>query len=292
MSYADMGGKVCIVTGANSGIGKVTALELAKANAIVVMACRNEERGNQALEEIVNLSGNRNVELYTVDLSSMQQIRDFVNDFSKKHDKLNVLINNAGLVLGKRVETVDSLEYVFAVNYFAPFLLTNLLLDKLRTGTPSRVVNVSADLHKIARLDLDDLQSQKKYSAIGAYGKSKIALNMFTFLLAKKVEKDGITVNALHPGVILSNFGKVRNSDSRQSLVMRVSLKIFSRFMLSPEQGADTMLYLATSSEVAGITGKYYKKHKIAKTKKECQDEEKQRALWELSEKRVGLKQQ
>ena len=283
-----MSGKTCIVTGANSGIGKVTALELAKANATVVMACRNQERGRAALEEIKQRSGNENVELQLVDLSSMQQVRDFVGNFSRKHEKLNVLVNNAGLVLGKRTETLDGLEYVFAVNYLAPFLLTNLFLDKLRAGAPSRVVNVGAGLHKIARLDLDDLQSKKKYSAVGAYGKSKIALNMFTFLLAKRVEKDGITVNVLHPGVIRSNFGRARNPGSRQSLVMHVSLKLFSRFMIGPEKGADTTLYLATSSDVGGITGKYFTKHKIAKTSKECLDEEKQLRLWEISESLTG----
>ncbi|KKN54966.1 hypothetical protein LCGC14_0586880 [marine sediment metagenome] len=180
--------KVCIITGANSGIGKETASGLADLDAEVVMLCRNKEKGRKAQNEIIEKTNNKKVHLYLADLSKQADIRNFVEDFRQKFDKLHILINNAGLVLKNREETMDGYEYTFAVNYLAPFLLTNLLLDLLQNATPSRIINVSADLYKITHLDFDDLQSKQNYNRFKVYARSKIALNMFTFDLARRLE--------------------------------------------------------------------------------------------------------
>ena len=197
-----MDGKVCVVTGASSGIGRVTALGLAERGATVVLICRNEERGGPVLEEIERRGGSGSATLLTADLSSQRQVRQVAAAFLERFDRLDVLINNAGIAgWGTRLVTEDGLETTFAVNHLAPFLLTSLLLDRLRASAPARVITVSSAAHRNFALDFDDLQGERRYSGFGAYSRSKLANILFTHELSRRLEGTGVTVNCLHPGV-------------------------------------------------------------------------------------------
>ena len=267
--------KICIVTGANSGIGKATALGLAKMNATVVMLCRNKETGEIAQKEIINESGNTNVDLLLCDLSSQEQIRRFVDEFKQKYQNLHVLINNAGVMASKRKLSVDGFEMNFAVNHLGPFLLTNLLLDVLKTSTPSRIVNVSSAAHRMAKIDFDDLQSEnKKHRLFRVYGVSKLAFMLFSYELSRKLDGTGVTVNTVHPGMVNTNLGREMSRFSRG-----FGKLVFQR----PEKGAVTSIYLASSPEVEGITGKYYIKKEQQESSKESYNEDDAKRLWEIS---------
>ena len=281
----DMSQKVCIITGANSGIGYWTAMELAKMNAEVIMVCRNEKKGNIAQKQIIDLSNNNLVELFIADLSSIKSIKEVSKKIHEKYTKLDVLINNAGLIMPKRELTIDGFERVFATNYIAPFLLTNLLLDIITANGPSRIVNVSADLHKMGTLDFDNLQSEKKFSGIKTYAQSKIAQNMFTFSLADKLKNSNVTVNALHPGVVRSNFA---NKSSSWILTLGMNLGFF--YTQNSQKGAKTSIYLASSPEVSTISGKYFRNKKIVKTSKICQNKSLQDSLWNKTEELIKMK--
>jgi NAD(P)-dependent dehydrogenase (short-subunit alcohol dehydrogenase family) len=273
-----MQGKICMVTGANSGIGKETAIGLAKQGATVVMVCRDAAKGEAALKEIKERSGNSSIDLLLADLSSQQAIRNLVKDFKSKYSKFHVLINNAGLVLSKRTLSVDGIETQLAVNHLAPFLLTNLLLDVLKASAPARVVNTSSGIHK--RATLDDLQSEKKYSAFSAYGKSKLALTLFTYELARRLKGSGVTVNAVHPGVVKTNLGRDMDWFSRGFTKI---------FFTSPVKGAATSIYVASSPEVEGITGKYFANKKETPSSKLSYDESAAKQIWDLSAKLTHL---
>jgi NAD(P)-dependent dehydrogenase (short-subunit alcohol dehydrogenase family) len=273
-----MQGKICMVTGANSGIGKETAVGLAKQGATVVMVCRDATKGEAALKEIKERTGNSAIELLLADLSSQQAIRNLVTDFKNKYSKLHVLINNAGVVLSRRILTIDGIETQFAVNHLAPFLLTNLLLDVLKASAPARVVNLSSGIHKGATID--DLQSEKKYSAFSAYGKSKLALTLFTYELARRLKGSGVTVNAVHPGVVKTNLGRDMNWFSRGFT------KVFFK---SPVKGATTSIYVASSPEIEGITGKYFANKKETPSSKLSYDETAAKQIWDLSAKLTHL---
>jgi len=275
-----MKGKICMITGANSGMGKATALELAEMGATIIMVCRNENRGNIAMKEIMDKTGNKNIDLFIADLSSQQAIRQFIDAFKRKYENLHVLINNAGVVLKKRTLTFDGIETNFAVKYLAPFLLSNLLLDILKKSSPSRIINVTSGLHKNATIDFDDLQSEKAYSAFGTYGKSKLALVLFTYELSRRLEGTNISVNILHPGVVSTNLGRDMNA------FMRGFQKIFFK---SPKKGAETSIYLASSPDVEGVTGKYFINKKEAKSSEVSYNEEISRKLWDLSVKLTNL---
>jgi len=270
-----MEGKICIITGANSGIGKVTAIGLAKMNATIIMMCRSKERGEEAQKEIIELTGNKKVDLFLCDLSSQESIRKFVSEFKSKYQKLHVLINNAGVMLSKRIVSVDGLEMNFAVNYLAPFLLTNLLLDVLKKSAPSRIINVSSAAHRMAKIDFDDLQSEKmKYRLFKIYGASKLALMLFSYELSRKLEGTSVTVNTLHPGVVNTNLGQDQSSFSKGFAKL---------FFKKPEKGAETSIYLASSQEVEGITGKYFAKKQQKQSSEESYNEDYAERLWELS---------
>ncbi|MFW9950640.1 MAG: SDR family oxidoreductase [Candidatus Thorarchaeota archaeon] len=275
-----MKGKIVMITGANSGIGKATAIELAKMGATIVMVCRNLETGKKAKEDIITLSGNNDIDLFQCDLSSQAEIRRLVDDFKQKYNKLNVLINNAGVVLSKRAECIDGVEMNFAVNYLAPFLLTNLLLDTLIQSAPSRVINVSSEVHRNSKLDFDDLQCDTNYGAFKTYGKSKLALLLFTYELSRRLEGKGVTVNAVHPGVVKTNLGR------DQSWFAQIFTKIFFK---SPERGAETSIYLASSPEVRNITGKYFAKKISKESSIESYNKENAKKLWDTSIKMTGL---
>ena len=275
----DMSGRVCMITGTTSGIGKATALGLAKMGATVIMVARNEADLRVALDDIKEKTANESIDLIVADLSSQESIHRLAEDFRNKYQHLHVLINNAGLTAEHKTLSVDGIDTLFAVNYLAPFLLTNLLLDVLKVSAPSRVVNVSSDGHKFGRIDFDDIQSKKR-SAIGAYGDSKLALNLFTYELARKLEGTGVTANALHPGVVATNIG----SHDSSPFITRFIWKLFKAFMSSPDKGAQTSIFLASSPDVDGASGKYFVKSKETRSSKESYDESVGQRLWQVSE--------
>jgi len=280
-----MQGKTCMVTGANSGIGKATALGLAQMGANVVMVARDRARGEAAQNEVKAKSGNGSVELLVADLSSQQSIRQLVENFKQHYKQLHVLINNAGVFMLTRRETVDGLEMAFAVNYLAPFLLTNLLLDVLKATVPTRIVNVSSEAHENGYIKMDDLQAKKNYRSFRAYGQSKLALVMFTYELARRLQGTGVTANCLHPGFVATNIGQ-----SGVWPVARPLAKFVLSFLgVSPVEGAGISIYLATSPDVEGVTSKYFVKSIPRQSVPISYDESLQRQLWEESAKLVKL---
>jgi NAD(P)-dependent dehydrogenase (short-subunit alcohol dehydrogenase family) len=280
----EMKGKVVLITGATNGIGKVTALELAKMGAMVVIVGRSAAKTAAVVRELRAQSGSFSVDSLVADLFSQAEVRSLAGRFRQSYTRLDVLVNNAGAVFSQRQETVDGYEMTFAFNHLAYFLLTNLLLDLLKASAPSRIVNVSSGAHTLGPLDFDDLMS-KNYGLQGfkAYGQSKLANVQFTYELARRLEGSGVTVNALHPGGVNTGFGK------NNAGVMKLAMKVFGLFSLSPEQGAQTSIYLASSPEVAGVTGKYFDRCKPVASSKYSYDESAQRRLWEISEKLTGL---
>jgi NAD(P)-dependent dehydrogenase (short-subunit alcohol dehydrogenase family) len=280
-----MQGKICLVTGATSGVGKATALGLAQMGATVVMVSRDRGRGEVVQEEIKQESGNDAVDLLLADLASQQSIRQLVEDFKQRYTQLHVLINNAGVVTLKRQETIDGLETTFAVNQLAPFLLTNLLLDTLKASVHARIINVSSDAQEAGYIDLDDLQSQKRYRSLRAYSQSKLALTLFTYELARRLQGSGVTANCLHPGFVATKIGQ-NGAPPIERLVVNA---VFSTFGISPEKGAATSLYLASSPDVEGVTGKYFVKSIPKRSAALSYDTALQRQLWEASAKLVKL---
>jgi NAD(P)-dependent dehydrogenase (short-subunit alcohol dehydrogenase family) len=285
ISNTHMQGKICLVTGANSGIGKATALGLAQLGATVVMVCRHRAKGEAAQNEIRAKSGNNAVDLLLADLSSQQSIRQLVEDFKQRYSQLHVLINNAGVFNMTRHETVDGLEMTFAVNQLAPFLLTNLLLDVLKASAPARIVNVSSAAHEAGYIKLHDLQSEKHYRPMRTYGQSKLALVLFSYELARRLEGTRVTVNCLHPGFVVTNIGQ----GNIPPLARTAIRSILSLFGVSPEEGARTSIYLASSPNVEDVTGKYFVKSIPKRSVSISYDESLQSQLWEESAKLVQL---
>jgi len=281
---SSMQGKICMVTGANSGIGKATALALAQMGATVVMVCRDRARGEQARSEITTKSGKNAVDLLQADLSSQQSIRQLVETFQHHYTHLHVLINNAGATFSGRRESVDGLEMMFAVNYLAPFLLTNLLLDVLTASAPARIVNVSSAAQASGSIQLDDLQAKQHFSSRRAYGQSKLAMVLFTYELARRLQGTGVTANCLDPGFVATNIGQ-----RGASLPVRLLVKLIWSFGASPEKGAQTSIYLASSPAVEGVTGQYFAKSIPRRSASSSYDESLQRHLWEQSAQLVNL---
>jgi len=270
-----MDGKTCVITGASSGIGMAAAVALARLGATVVLVCRDRGRGEAALAEVRSAGTRARLEL--ADLSSQQQVRDLASRLSGL-DRIDVLINNAGLILGERQVTADGLEYTFALNHLAPFLLTNLLLGKLQASAPARVVTVSSAAHTRARLDLADLQLEHGYGKWRAYSNSKLANILFTRELARRLGGTGVTATCAHPGVVRSRFGRDGGP------LLRLGYAIGGSFMLSPAKGADTVVYLASSPEVAGASGGYYVKRREQQPSPAARDAGTARELWQASE--------
>jgi retinol dehydrogenase 14 len=279
-----MGGKTVLITGGTSGIGKATAVALAAMGADVVVVGRNPERGETAVEEIKAQSHSESVELMLADLSVQSEVRELAEEFLERHDRLDVLTNNAGLVQSKRTETPDGIETTLAINHLAPFLLTNLLLERLEQSAPSRVITVSSEAQRWGTMDFEDMQSRRKYRGFPVYGTTKLANIMFTYELAERLKGTGVTANCLHPGSVGTNFGQ--NNRSPMALFFRT----FKPFMRSPEQGADTLIWLASSSEVDGVSGKYFSDRKEIEAKKVAYDPAARRRLWDISEDLTGLK--
>lgn len=280
-----MEGKVCIVTGSNSGIGKETALALAGMGATVVMVVRNPEKGKKALEEMVSKTGNKSVSLMICDLSSLVSIRRFVEEFKRRFDRLDVLINNAGAEFAKRQETAEGFEQTLAVDYLAPFLLTHELLDLLKASAPSRIINVTSGLAKNGTVNFDDLQNKKNYKGMLAYSNAKLMLMMFTYELSRRLKGTGVTVNSLLPGFVATNLGK--NSGSLGSAIM---FKLVRPMQISASKGAETSVYLASATEVEGISGKCFSKKKEVETCPMSNDQEAQQRLWNETIQLLSLK--
>ncbi|MEE8152584.1 MAG: SDR family oxidoreductase [candidate division NC10 bacterium] len=276
-----MAGKTCILTGANTGIGKATALGLAKMGATVVMVCRSLERGEAAMAEIKRGSGNDSVSLLLADLSSRAAIHRLAADFKAKYPNLHVLINNAAIIPKKRTVAEDGLETQFAVNHVAYFLLTNLLLDQLKASAPSRIINVSSQVHNGASIDFDDLQSERSYSPTRVYGWTKLANVLFTYELAHRLEGTRVTVNCLHPGTVATNMLADYMPGGLRFLAKRIGV--------SSEEGAQTSLFLATSPEVEGVSGKYFVNQGAVHSSKASYDKTAARRLWQVSAELTGL---
>ena len=277
-----MSGRICVVTGATRGIGRATAEGLAQLGATVVLLARRPEDGAKVSREIASTSPVSPVVL-PADLSSQHSIREAAHELGRLHPHLHVLINNAGVFTWQREVTVDGIEMQFAVNHLAYFLLTNLLLDQLKAGAPSRIINVSSGAHAGSRIDFDDLQGLRSYHGSRAYGQSKLANILFTYELARRLAGSGITVNCLHPGVIATGLL------AEYMGAPRVGRALASTFGAKPERGAQTSIYLATSPEVEGVTGKYFENRREVRSSRESYDEAAARRLWEVSESITGL---
>ena len=281
---ANMSGKICLVTGATNGIGKATAQALAQMGATVVIVGRNAPKTAQLVEEIRLATGNPNVNSLLADLSSQQEVRRLADEFKSKYPHLHVLLNNAGATFTTRQLSVDGIEMTFALNHLAYFLLTNLLLDTIKASTPARIINVSSDVHSGGRIDFDNLQGERSYSSFGPYGNSKLANILFTTELARRLEGTGVTVNALHPGLTSTGFGK-----NNPGFLMKIMGAVIPLIARSPEKGAETSIYLASSPEVQSITGKYFVDCKVTQPAPQAADSAVAKKLWDVSAEMVHL---
>jgi NAD(P)-dependent dehydrogenase (short-subunit alcohol dehydrogenase family) len=281
----DMKRKIAVVTGANSGMGLSTTIGLAKENIHVVMACRNQQRGEEALRLAKKKSGASHIELLLCDLEDFDSISHFVEQFTNKWDVLDVLVNNAGVVSLKRKVTKEGYEAQLGVNHLGHFLLTFLLLDSLKAAQKARIVNVSSGAHKWGRIHFEDMNLETNYSVMKGYGQSKLANILFTKELAKRLSHTDITVNALHPGAVSTNLGINRSTGFGKSVY-----KVLNPFFQSPDKGAETALYLAKSAEVDDVTGGYFYKQKPARVSKRAKDPYLAQLLWEWSEEELSKK--
>ena len=276
-----MTGKTCLVTGANSGIGKETALGLARMGARVVLVCRNPQKGERALADIQRETGSTQLELLRADMASLESVRALAAQVRQRGPRLDVLINNAGAAVPSRTLSVDGIELTVAGNHLGPALLTLLLLDLLRSSAPSRIVNVSSEAQRNARLDMDDLQfARRQYNGLAAYAQSKLLMNAFTFELARRLEGTGVTVNCLHPGVVSTNIWP-----ADAPWFFKLAVGVMKPFMLSAKRGADVSLYLATSPDVASVTGQYFVKSKPADSHPLSRDPKVMAGVWQWTEK-------
>ena len=281
-----MAGKVCLVTGATAGIGEVTATALAAQGAEVIITGRSQQKARDTVQMIMTETGNEAVNYLLADFSDLQQVREMAEAFNAQHSQLDVLVNNAGAFYNRRRPTPYAVEMTFLVNHLAPFLLTNLLLPTLQSSAPSRILNLSSDAHKQGTLDFDDLGFERGYLGIKAYGRSKLATNLFTYELARRLTGTVVTVNAVHPGHVATDIWKNDFSFIGPALKWVTGL-----FSLSPEEGADNSIYLASSPEVDGVTGKYFVKREAVPSSPLSYNEDVARQLWEVSENLTGQSQ-
>ncbi len=273
--------KTALVTGATNGIGKVTALELAKAGYRVLFTSRDAGKGQRVLEELRAQSGSEALELYIGDLSNMTDVRRIALEVREQYPKLDVLVNNAGGVFSERKTTVDGFEYTFAFNHLAYFLLTNLLLPSLKAAGNARVISVSSSANLLGRMRWDDLEFKTGYGDFAAYNQSKLMNVLFANALARRLGGTGVTSNSLHPGLVRTGFGE------QMTGVTKFFLGVFQLFAITPEKGAQTSLYLATSPEVNGVTGAYFYNKRQGRANSIAYDQGAQDRLWALSEKRL-----
>lgn len=273
-------GKYCLVTGATSGIGREIALGLARMAATVVLVGRSRQKCESAVREIQSQVNDARVSFLVADLSSQASIRQLARQYADSHQRLDVLVNNAGVFMARRAETVDGIECTFAVNHLAPFLLTAELLDVIRASAPSRIVTTSSVAHRGAQIDFGDLQfERRRYSGIRAYAQSKLANILFTKELARRLG-GGVTANCFHPGGVRTGLAQGGNP-----WYYRLAWSAAGLFFLSPEKGADTGVYLASSPDVEGISGGYFVKRRHARPSGNAESKEDAARLWEISEK-------
>lgn len=276
--------KICLITGATSGIGQETARALAQQGMTVVIVGRNEQKAAATVAAIKAATGNSNVSYLLADFADQASIRRLAAEFKERYDRLDVLINNAGAFYATRQENAAGYELTFAVNHLGYFLLTNLLLDRLQASAPARIINVSSDAHRWGKIDFSDLHFTRGYGSMKAYSRSKLANLHFTFELARRLAGTGITVNALHPGFVATNFGA-----NNMGFAGPLLKWLINRFALSPAEGAQTMIYLATADEVAGETGKYFVKNRAITAAPRAYDEATAQRLWQESALMTGL---
>jgi len=279
-----MAGKTVLVTGGSGGIGKATATGLAQLGARVGITGRDRARAEAAAADVRSASGNHAVDVFVADMSSQAQVRRLAQEVLDAYPRLNVLINNVGGFWNTRRVTADGLEHTFALNHLAPFLLTNLLLDRLRTSAPARIVTLSSGAQAMGRIDFDDLQGERSFSGQRAYNQSKLANVMFTYELARRLEGTGVTATVLHPGVVRTAFGAEDPAGWQ-----RLFLPLVRPFMKTPDRGAETPIYLASASDVDGISGRYFANRKPRQSSKTSYDVAAQARLWTVSAELVGL---
>jgi NAD(P)-dependent dehydrogenase (short-subunit alcohol dehydrogenase family) len=280
-----MNGEICVVTGANSGIGKETALGLVEMGAHVVMVCRSRAKGQAAVDEICGRTGSgRAPDLLFADMSSQKAVRALAEAIRNKYSRVDVLVNNAGAAVRDRKLSVDGIEMTVATNHLGAALLTVLLLDLLKEGAPSRIVNVSSEAQRRSRLDMNDLQFERRtYSGFAAYGQSKLLMNAFTFELARRLAGTGVTANCLHPGVVATNIW-----GADPSLFFKAIVGMMRPFMLNSKDGAALSLYLASSPDVAQTTGEYFVKSKPAPPNPLARDVKVADEIWRWTHKMIA----
>ena len=278
-----MENKIVLITGATAGIGKETARGIAKTGANVVIVGRDKAKCESVVAELKRDTNNDKLDYITADLSSLAEIRRCADEFKAKHQRLDILVNNAGAVFDKREVTVDGFEKTFALNHLSYFLLTNLLLDVIKSSQPARIVSVSSVAQGFGKIDFDNLQGEKSFSAFSIYSNSKLMNVLFTYELARRLQGSNVTANCLHPGGVASNFG-----DNTKGIFATIVWLFKNTVAISPAKGAATSVYLATSPEVEGVTGKYFDNKKEKPSNKISYDENLQKRLWEVSEKIVN----
>jgi NAD(P)-dependent dehydrogenase (short-subunit alcohol dehydrogenase family) len=277
-----MQGKVVVITGGNSGVGKETAVGVAAQRATTVLACRNQQKAEAAAAEIKERTGNDDVQLVALDLADLESVRAAAADILSRWDRLDVLINNAGGVWTQRQQTAQGFEQTFGVNHLAPFFLTGLLLERIIASAPARIINVASAGHHMAQrgMRFEDLQSEKRYAGMEAYSRSKLANVLFTRQLAERLDPTRVTVNAVHPGLVRSGFGM----DGDMAGLMGLGNRVFRPFEISSAAGARTSVFLATATEVEGKSGIYWVRSRPGHMSRPARDEDQGRRLWAESE--------
>ncbi|MCY3574646.1 MAG: SDR family oxidoreductase [Chloroflexi bacterium] len=282
-----MNGKRVLITGATDGIGKQAALAIAGMGAAVTLVGRNQTKTRAVCEELQKQTGSEAIDWLLGDLSSMVEIRRVADEFRHRHNNLDVLLNNAGAIFSEYQQSADGFEMTFALNHLSYYLLTNLLLDMLRETAAAkgeaRIINVSSSAHRNGTMRLDNLREASSFSMMNSYGASKLMNVLFTYEMARRLEDTDITVNAVHPGVVRTRFG---HDTSR---IWSALVKLFQTFALSPEKGAQTLIYLATSPDAGGISGKYWNQKQQKRSSQSSYDREQQRALWQYSAEVTGV---
>lgn len=275
--------RVCLVTGATSGIGRVTARALAQQGATVIVGGRSRDKAEATVAAIRQETGNQRVDYVLADLSVQAEVRRLAAEVQTRYDRLDVLVNNAGGFFFKRLPSADGVEMTWALNVLGPFLLTNLLRETLEASAPARIVNISSDIHRNAKMNLDDVELAHSYSGQKAYGQSKLALVLVTYEWARRLADNGVTVNAVHPGFVATGIGL------GDGILSKFMMPLMRRMALTPEEGAETSIYVASSIQLEGVTGKYFAKKEMIDSAPSTYDETAARRVWDICAGMVGM---